>query len=102
MMHIPLAVNPGDPLFALACRYDMARHDAARLAEKAVTGLVWRLPRRIILWATIRLISHGTTGVFGTTSPDSLNVMEALRRWDDPRAEAEERARLAATGATDV
>jgi hypothetical protein len=59
-------------------------HEWRKLREKLVTTLVWSLPRWLIYWATIRLAAHATTGVYGKTDPTTLNVMEALRRWEKP------------------
>ena len=58
------------------------KHEWHKLREKLVTTLVWSLPRWLIYWATIRLAAHATTGVYGKTDPTTLNVMEALRRWE--------------------
>jgi hypothetical protein len=55
-----------------------------RTRERLITGLVWRLPRVIIYWATIRLAAHATTGQFSATNPNDLSVMEALKRWESP------------------
>ena len=51
-------------------------------AEKLIMAFVWRLPRRVIYFAVIRVWSHGTTGKFGGTHPDDLGWGEALRRWE--------------------
>jgi len=29
-------------------------------------------------------MAHATTGEYGNTIPDELNVMEAFKRWDQP------------------
>jgi len=60
------------------------KHEWHKLREKLVTTLVWSLPRWLISRATIRLAAHATTGVYGKTDPTTLNVMEALRRWEKP------------------
>lgn len=49
--------------------------------DKLIRAIVWRLPREVILWATVRLFAHGTTGKYGNTHPDSLTLFEALDRW---------------------
>jgi len=59
-------------------------HEWRKAREKLVTTLVWSLPRWLIYWATIRLAAHATTGVYRRTDPNTLSVMEALKRWENP------------------
>ncbi len=54
-----------------------------RLLEKVKTTIVWALPRWLIYWASIRLIAAATSGKNGHVSPDGLNVMDALKMWED-------------------
>lgn len=42
------------------------------------------LPHWLVMWASIRLISHATTGKYGDTDPGKLSVMDALKRWEQP------------------
>jgi hypothetical protein len=50
--------------------------------DKVQMWFAWRLPKWLVEWATVRLVSHATTGVYsGTVVPD-LTAMEALRRWN--------------------
>ena len=42
---------------------------------------VFALPRWLIYWAAIRLISHATTGMYGAQSVPDLKAMNALDRW---------------------
>lgn len=51
--------------------------------EKIITGIVWALPREIVYWAAIRLMSHATMGIYGQCHPDSVTIMEALERWEN-------------------
>ena len=43
--------------------------------------IAWKLPKRIVMWATIRLIAHATQGPYSKTDVTSLEAMEALSRW---------------------
>jgi len=45
--------------------------------------LAYRLPRRLVYWATIRLWCHATIGRYSDTIVPELEVGEALKRWDD-------------------
>jgi hypothetical protein len=43
--------------------------------------LVWKLPRRMVMWAYYRVVAYATTGEYGNTIPNELDVMEAVNRW---------------------
>lgn len=45
--------------------------------------IAWNLPRKLVLWAAVRLIAHATTGKYGNTEVPLLTAMEALKRWDE-------------------
>ena len=51
-------------------------------SEKFWLWFVWLLPKNLIMWATIRLLSHATTGKYGDTIVPELTAMEALKRWE--------------------
>ncbi len=42
------------------------------------------MPRWLVYHCTIRLISHATTGKYGSTVVPELGAMEALDRWGHP------------------
>lgn len=52
-----------------------------RLSERTWTWLAWRLPRRLVLWAAIRLGAHATTGEYSDTVVPEMAFTEALKRW---------------------
>jgi hypothetical protein len=62
------------------------RYLASRQAERALRWVVWRLPRRMIMWCYIRVAAHATTGRYGDTAVPELTMMDALKRWDDADA----------------
>ena len=43
--------------------------------------IAWKLPRRLIEWATIRLVAHATSGQYSNQIVPNLTTVEALRRW---------------------
>ena len=45
--------------------------------------LAWRLPRRLVMWCTIRLIAHATRGDYSNQIVPDLMAMDALYRWDE-------------------
>ena len=57
-----------------------------RTKEKFMFWLVWKLPRKLIYLASIRLIAKATTGKNSHKCPDEINVMEALKEWDSQKA----------------
>lgn len=66
----------------LVLRYDLFRYDLSTVPDKFRMWLAWRMPRRLVMWAAIRLMSHATTGKYGREEPDSVSIMTALKRWD--------------------
>lgn len=59
------------------------RYRASKAYESLLRKIVWRLPRRIVYWAYIRVAAHATTGVYGNTVVPELTMMDALKRWDE-------------------
>lgn len=49
--------------------------------ERWLRAIVWRLPRSVAMWSTIRVISHATTGRYADQVVPDLTAMEALERW---------------------
>ena len=49
--------------------------------DRFARWVAWKLPRRIVMWAAIRLIAHATQGPYSKTDVTSLEAMEALSRW---------------------
>lgn len=45
--------------------------------------IAYALPRKVIYYCAIRLIAHGTTGVYAKTNVTQLTAMGALRRWEE-------------------
>jgi len=52
------------------------------LKEKVIMAIVWKLPKSLIYWASIRLIAWATTGKYGNTIVPELTAMDALGRWE--------------------
>lgn len=45
--------------------------------------LAWRLPRRLAMWAAIRVSAHATTGPYSNQIVPELTVSDALKRWEN-------------------
>ena len=55
-----------------------------RRGDALLRAIVWRLPRRVVMWCAVRVLAHATSGRFGDTVVGGLPAIEALRRWDLP------------------
>lgn len=51
------------------------------LSDNLWSWIAWRLPRRLVYWSSVRLMTYGTVGKYGTQKPNQLTIDEALRRW---------------------
>lgn len=62
----------------------LLRWQVARKFEALQVWLVWRLPRRLVYWAVIRVWAHATTATpaWQHDTPDSIGWNEALKRWE--------------------
>lgn len=52
-----------------------------RNQEKLVRWIVWRLPKRLVMWAYYRVLAHATTGKYGKTIVPEITAMDAVDRW---------------------
>lgn len=52
------------------------------MKNKLWMKLAWMLPRKLAMWAAIRVIAHATTGQYADTIVPELSAMDALQRWD--------------------
>jgi len=50
-------------------------------SENLLTRIVWMLPKRLVMWAAVRVIANATTGVYANQVVPELTAMEALKRW---------------------
>jgi len=48
--------------------------------------LAWKLPRTLVYWCSIRLVSHATTGPWSNEEAPRLLAMDAVNRWHYPQA----------------
>jgi len=54
-----------------------------KISDRFYLWFVWRLPKRLIMWSSVRLIAYATTGKYATTVVPELTAMDALGCWDD-------------------
>lgn len=49
--------------------------------EKLWLWLAWRLPRELVRWASVRLMTHATTTEYATKAVSEVSILDALRAW---------------------
>jgi hypothetical protein len=62
---------------------NLTQHRIRKFKEKFWFWLAWHLPKKLIYFATIRLLVHATTGKYSNTEVPELNAIEALRRFEN-------------------
>ena len=58
------------------------KYYSQKFGERLLRKLVWRLPRKLIMWAFIRVVANATTGKYSNQIVPHLTAMDALDRWD--------------------
>jgi len=53
------------------------------MKDKLWFWLTWKMPRRLVYFCTIRLISAATTGQYSDTVVPELTAMDSVKRWED-------------------
>jgi hypothetical protein len=51
-------------------------------AERLLIWVIWHLPKILVRWAFIRVVSEVCTGSWGIQPLSQIGVVEALKRWD--------------------
>ena len=52
------------------------------MKEKFFVWLSYKLPRKLVYYAAIRMFAHATTGEYSEQEVPTTTVMEALNRWE--------------------
>jgi hypothetical protein len=52
------------------------------MKEKIAMWFAYKLPKRIVYWAAIRMAAYASSGRYSTTIVPHLTVMDALERWE--------------------
>jgi hypothetical protein len=50
--------------------------------EKIAIKIAWMLPRKVALWAYIRVMAHASCGIHGMDNVDDLTFGEVCKRWE--------------------
>ena len=54
-----------------------------RWPERIAIWIAWRLPKKVALWAMIRVAAHATTGKWGHIHPGLLTYGDMHDRWSE-------------------
>ena len=55
------------------------------MKEKILIWIAWHLPRNLIYWCSIRLMTYATVGHYSYQVVPDLLAMDALKRWDEKK-----------------
>ena len=79
--------------YGISLGYELYRGNALHLNNMDHTmrdrfwrWIAWRLPRRLTMWAAIRVAAHATQGKWSNQEVPALSAMDALKRWDEQPA----------------
>lgn len=64
-----------------------ARYQATKLRDKIIRAIVWKLPKRVVMWAAVRVMAHATTGEYSNQIVPELSALDALKRWPVDQSE---------------
>lgn len=56
----------------------------SRRTDAVWNWIAWRLPRKLVYFATIRAWAHGTTGKWGHVEAPAALASDVVKRWEDP------------------
>ncbi len=62
-------------------RWVHVKYEINKRGDALLRTIVWKLPKRLVMWGYIRVAAHATTGKYGNTVVPELSMMEALKRW---------------------
>lgn len=55
------------------------------MKEKIEQWFAWHAPRWLVYWCTIRCAAHATQGKYSKQIVPDLTMMDALKRWEEPK-----------------
>ncbi len=53
-----------------------------KFMEKFYKWVAFKLPKRLVKWAAMRVIAHATQDKWGSQVVPELTAMDAVSRWD--------------------
>jgi len=61
----------------------LSKNQGAKMKEKIIMFIAWRLPKSLVYWCTYRVFAYATMGKYGDTIVPELTCMDALQRWEN-------------------
>jgi len=58
-------------------------YELHKRVEKLWMWIAWHLPKVLVKWASVRLMSHATVGEYSNQVVPELTAIDALKRWED-------------------
>ncbi len=58
------------------------KYELGKKKEALMIKIAWAMPRWLVCWCSIRLISKATVGEYGHQVVPELTAMDALKRWE--------------------
>lgn len=50
--------------------------------ERVQMWIAWKMPKWLVYWCSVRLLSYATVGKYSSQIVPDLTVMDALKRWN--------------------
>ena len=63
-------------------KYFDIKYKSRKFIEKLWLWFIWKLPRKLIYWSSIRLMANATTGEYSSQEVSKINIIDALSRWE--------------------
>ena len=54
-----------------------------KLKDRILIWIAWKLPKGLIKQAYVRVVAHGTTGLYSDTVLPDVTVSDILNRWEN-------------------
>jgi hypothetical protein len=51
------------------------------MKEKILIAIAWRLPRSLVYWCAVRVMTYATQGQNANMEVSQLNAIDGLNRW---------------------
>ena len=64
-------------------RRSLLMYSIRKRIEQVKLAIVWRLPKWVVYWCTIRSGAYATTGKHDNQNVGELTLLDTLKRWED-------------------
>ena len=61
---------------------DNFKYEFNKAKEKLQMWLAWKLPKWLVMWASVRLMANATQGDYSGVIVPELTALDALKRWE--------------------